>query len=282
MFGARGRFNESGFLFGQLAPTVRIQRTNMASSVVDDMDIACLPHTIDFVALAAELQKFSLYRPRADWAGSTALLPAAFRGMKYVDAARLLTTSKDAALRAVGLWATARCMNDKSGDVEVYEGKPFGRMELCLEALRCDPCCSMAYCFVGSVCFRQPAASVGGSAVILPDGRTLTARQLFLEALRHNSSNSLAYQNLGCCLTGDETVALHDGRSLSKKQLYLESMRQDSANADVYVHLGNCISGDETVTLHAAVLSTVSSSFLSRCSWNLPTPQPFIISVAGC
>ena len=104
---------------------------------------------IDFPALSCELQKSTVYPEYPGWMGSTALLPAAFNGMKYVDAAHLLATSDTPALRAIGLCTIARSFYDKEGEVAMYEGKAMGVQELCLEALRCDRSSPMAYTFLG-------------------------------------------------------------------------------------------------------------------------------------
>ena len=134
----------------------------------------------DFVALAAALkpivksgQRCASHVLQADGTNS---LPAGLSGMKYVDAAHLLSTASDtAALRAVGLYGMARCL--EMGEEFVYEGKSLGAQELCLEALQRDPRCGVAYCRLGYLAYQSAA-----SALDLPDGRTLNQRQLYLEA----------------------------------------------------------------------------------------------------
>ena len=93
------------------------------------------------------------------------------------------------------------------------------------------------------------------SPVTLPDGRTLTAHQLYLEALRCNSCNSLAYRNLGICLSANTTVTLHDNRKLNERELFREALRCDSTNATAYENLAACLSADETVALHGCTLN---------------------------
>ena len=70
-------------------------------------------------------------------------LPSGLSGTKCVDAARLLLAAELPALRAVGLWAMGRCLED--GEEFIYQGEAFGEKQLCLEAVRCDPLCSVAY-----------------------------------------------------------------------------------------------------------------------------------------
>jgi hypothetical protein len=63
-------------------------------------------------------------------------------------------------------------------------------------------------------------------SVTLPDGRPMNQRQLYLEAIRHDSANSAMYTNLANCLTAGESVTLPDGRAMNKRELHLESIRR--------------------------------------------------------
>lgn len=94
-------------------------------------------------------------------------LPSGLSGTKCVHAARLLLAADIPALRAIGLWAMGRCLKD--GEEVIYQGEAFGEEQLCLEAVRCDPLCSVAYCRLGYL--AGPT-----STVLLPDGRSLSNR----------------------------------------------------------------------------------------------------------
>jgi hypothetical protein len=77
--------------------------------------------------------------------------------------------------------------------------------------------------------------------ISLPDGRTLTQRALYIEALRHDPANSLAYLDLGISLQEGESVALPDGRMLTARQLLLECIRYDPSNRDAHVRLARTV-----------------------------------------
>jgi hypothetical protein len=57
------------------------------------------------------------------------------------------------------------------------------------------------------------------------DGRTLTNRPLYIEALRVDPKYAYAYHNLGTTLSVGETVTLPDGRTVTNRQLYIETLR---------------------------------------------------------
>jgi len=179
--------------------------------------------SIDLAALSTQLRKISA---RYLSMGHTSL--PAFNGMKYADAAQLLSTAGSSlSQRAIGLWASALIIttaryHDPSEALQdaISRGKA-----LLVEALQCDPAFCPAYCdLVGCLS--------GSESVTLHDGRTLDGRQLYLEALRVGDHiPALIY--LGDCLSSTETITLPDGRTLNSRQLYLEALQRTDHDADV-------------------------------------------------
>jgi hypothetical protein len=87
-----------------------------------------------------------------------------------------------------------------------------------------------------------------GVIIVLGEGRTLSQRGYYLEALRHNPANTVAYNNLGCLLGAGESVSLPDGRSLTKRELFLEALRHDPSFSMGYKNVAICLTTpDETV-----------------------------------
>jgi hypothetical protein len=63
----------------------------------------------------------------------------------------------------------------------------------------------------------------------------------YIEALRHDSTNSYAYHDLGISLEEGESVALPDGRMLTARQLFSECIRYDPSNSDAHVRLARML-----------------------------------------
>jgi len=72
-------------------------------------------------------------------------------------------------------------------------------------------------------------ADSAGETVKLPDGRTLSQRELCLEALRLNPKLSLVLKSLADLLSPGESVTLPDGRTMDRAQLLAEADRLQSA-----------------------------------------------------
>lgn len=219
------------------------------------------------LCLTSELKKVSTYPVYLDWAGSTALLPADFNAMKYVDAAHLLSTSDTPDLRAVGLWALARCLDNTHSEILLYDivslgatrwkattsdGESLGvrdvQRQLYFDTLYCDATFSLAYSSLGELLSE-------GETVTLPDGRAMNEDDLYLEAVRLDPRNVEALNNLAFTLESSESsdsevALLPDGRTMNSRQLYLEVLLLDANYCAVYYNLGHGLSGEESITLH--------------------------------
>ena len=218
---------------------------------------------LDLSLLAMELKDVRAYPAGTSIIMRTAVLPAQFNSMSYLDAASLLSTADDTSLRAVGLWAIARCLDDETNEEWMYKESSLSSLQLCLEALRCDAHCGVAYCLLGYL-FEQADLST----IELQDGRTLTERQLYLESIQNDPQYFLAYSNLAVCLSPDEDIVLPDGRTLNKPQLYLEALRCGSKSALVYSNLGACLVVDETVELHDGRVLSERQLYLEALHYN--------------
>ena len=85
---------------------------------------------------------------------------------------------------------------------------------------------------------------------VLPDGRILNKRQLYIEVLRFDINLIEVYFNLPRSLADqDETVALHDDRIVNKRQLYIEALRCDTHCSPAYYSLAYCLSNHHPGTV---------------------------------
>ena len=93
-------------------------------------------------------------------------------------------------------------------------------MFVCAPALRRgdsprpDPTIANAYTKLG-------VTLSGAQTATLADGRTMTKRQLLVEAISLDTAYILAYVNLGATLNGTETATLVDGRTMTKRDVHL-------------------------------------------------------------
>ena len=85
------------------------------------------------------------------------------------------------------------------------------------------------------------------SEVTLPDGRTVTRTELYMEAVRHAPRDTMAWKGLGNCLPLDDEVQLLDGSKITKMGAYKRSISEDPSNAMSWTNLGSCMSEDGTV-----------------------------------
>eukprot|EP00735_Rhodelphis_limneticus_P009580 TRINITY_DN2822_c1_g2::TRINITY_DN2822_c1_g2_i2::g.5040::m.5040 TRINITY_DN2822_c1_g2::TRINITY_DN2822_c1_g2_i2::g.5040 ORF type:complete len:309 (-),score=33.88,TPR_17/PF13431.1/0.00056,TPR_17/PF13431.1/0.018,TPR_17/PF13431.1/0.074,TPR_11/PF13414.1/1.9,TPR_11/PF13414.1/2.3,TPR_11/PF13414.1/8.2 TRINITY_DN2822_c1_g2_i2:180-1106(-) len=92
-------------------------------------------------------------------------------------------------------------------------------------------------------------------------------KRRYIEAIKCNKQDSMAYTNLGLLLSGNETVTLHDGRVMNKRQLFLEAIKCDSQNANAYFILGSILTGADIVTLPDGRVMNMRELFLEaiRC-----------------
>jgi hypothetical protein len=81
------------------------------------------------------------------------------------------------------------------------------------------------------------------------NGRQLSKRQMYLEALRFDRNNGHAYFYLGKTLSATDTVVLHDGRQLNRRDVYVEALRCDHKNSKSYTNLADALTATETVKL---------------------------------
>ena len=80
------------------------------------------------------------------------------------------------------------------------------------EEIQNDSCNSEAYCMLG-------IGLLPNESIVLPDNSKVTERDLYLLAIKYNSSNSLAYRDLGKLLKSGEKITLLNGICLSKTEL---------------------------------------------------------------
>lgn len=93
----------------------------------------------------------------------------------------------------------------------------------------------------------------GTIATVLPDGRTLSSREMLLESHRLDPCFSLSVTALGSLLYGQpfgERIVLFDGRALTQTELFVEAIRLDPTVAESYCYLAYSLVRSDTVTLH--------------------------------
>ncbi len=82
--------------------------------------------------------------------------------------------------RAIGLWALGRCLPMEQR-MRLPDGRDVGKRELCIEAIRVDPQCALAYVNLG--------ASISPTdRVHLADGRDVGQRELYMEKVTRRHS----------------------------------------------------------------------------------------------
>jgi tetratricopeptide (TPR) repeat protein len=124
-------------------------------------------------------------------------------------------------------------LTDNSDDDEITQ---------CLTEISNNPTNSHAY--------FNLAIILPAKTITLHDGRTLTKKQLYLEAIKYNPSYSKAYNNLATCLSWNESIELPDGRTLTGIQLYLEAIKYDPSFLTAYKNLVERVSLITPTTLH--------------------------------
>lgn len=53
----------------------------------------------------------------------------------------------------------------------------------------------------------------------------MNQQALYLEAIKCDPKNSMAYSNLGTTLTAEESIQLLDGRQMDRQMLFLEAKK---------------------------------------------------------
>lgn len=166
-----------------------------------------------------------------------------FAEITYSNAAVYLASeSQDASVRAVGLWALARCVQDNQR-ILLPDGRVMTEDELNLASIESNPLFSCPY---NNLAVMLPP----GTTVTLSDGRTFNERQLYVEALRLDPDYPTAYNNLGAdLLLPGESITLADGRVLVQRDLYLQALGCDPNYVTAYVNLADTMGVGELVSL---------------------------------
>ena len=141
----------------------------------------------------------------------------------------------------------ARACSDLGSHLDVGEvmvmpdGRRLDRQQLQLEALRLDPSEPNGYILLG--------AERGLAVCDIPDGRSLTKRELLLEGVHHSAQSSRAFSVAVALLCADmeraENVTLMSGHELDKKQLCLHAIHRDVSDVAAYHTLGGLLSAGE-------------------------------------
>ena len=88
------------------------------------------------------------------------------------------------------------------------------------------------------------------SSITLLNGKTLTFRQSFLEAIRlgeknkckYNINLSNAYSHLGLFIRDNEKIIISPKRTMNKKKLFIKAIETFPENVIAYIHLGVLLS----------------------------------------
>jgi tetratricopeptide (TPR) repeat protein len=91
--------------------------------------------------------------------------------------------------------------------------------------------------------------SAKGRKLATNGSRVTNQRELYLEAVRHDGTNSNAYNNLATVLVAGESVTLPDGRAMNQRELLLEATRHKGTSSKVYNNLATVLVDGESVTL---------------------------------
>jgi hypothetical protein len=110
--------------------------------------------------------------------------------------------------------------------------------------------------------------------LVLPNGRSMTQRELYVEAIRLDGQNARAYCSLACTLADGESIMLPDGRSLRKKDLFLEAIRRDVSYGAAYGKLGYTLPIGGSVALPDGRSLTKRELYLEAL--------PFVLRTGGC
>lgn len=169
---------------------------------------------------------------------------------------------------------------------------PLSRRDLCLEAIRLYPTCSTLYGNLASMISSTETAFIDGEeftreklclkAITLgpnrgasyynlacvkakltitlpdPDGRTLDAMQLYIEALRWEPTHANSYRMLSVYMKARKlsTVTLADGRCLTLEQMLVQ-------------HILNCVDDRERA------LANMNCEDRARCCWSVSCHTAF-------
>jgi tetratricopeptide (TPR) repeat protein len=90
-------------------------------------------------------------------------------------------------------------------------------------------------------------------AVELPDGRTITRQQLYLQAIHLGSKYATAWNNLGVSMKPSDSVRLLNGKAITKPQVYLKVLEIDSNRPNAYYNLACLLRQGETIKLPSGV-----------------------------
>jgi tetratricopeptide (TPR) repeat protein len=183
--------------------------------------------------------------------------------------------------------------------VQLGDGREVGKTELFLEALRCDVTNEDAYeglfqlltspdlvalfrgmqgaildalqratnCSHAYAALAMTLTDTG--RVSLRDGRTLSQRQLLMEAIRCDNNHAMAYFNLATAIGPDEAVQLASGQRMDKRRLFVEAIRCNRRYAAAYFNLAAAV-GAEGVELANARKFTARDLYVQaiRCDNN--------------
>lgn len=83
---------------------------------------------------------------------------------------------------------------------------------------------------------------------MLRDGRVVTNRDLFIEAMALGCKYSSAYNDLGTVLAPEESITLPDGRVMTKRGLYIEAIALDRECSAAYSNLGHLSTRDRNAS----------------------------------
>jgi hypothetical protein len=116
---------------------------------------------------------------------------------------------------------------------------------------------------VSSALWALGRSAKAGEQLVLPNGGSMTQRQVYVEAIRLDGHNARAYCSLARTLVSYKSFTLPDGRSLRKQDLFLEAIRRDASYGSAYVELGSPVPTDVSVALPDGRSLTKRGLFLS-------------------
>ena len=140
-----------------------------------------------------------------------------------------------------------------------------------LRALAANPKNSHAYSNFGLFLRRV----LGKDEAVLHDGRTMSVRELYLEAVACDNLNSSAYNHLGFELQADERITLWDGRSMGKRELFLEAIAHDCKCAYAYNNLAFLLQAAEQITLRDERVMGKRTLFIEAIACNFKCAKAY-------